>query len=132
MHAMCNAPEEDCCVVPPHKVDDLALFRRLLRALDDGEALPPVVVVRCHRHLQGITGSHRLAAWEHFEKETGQNLRRLIVIELPELRQMLVSARLPDDFHEARKAVPRMGELVFRLHNQTERADLRAALEGQW
>ena len=50
---------------PPHEVRDNEKFANMVKAIEQGQDLPPIVVLGD----EALTGSHRLAAWKYCEEE---------------------------------------------------------------
>lgn len=123
----------DLPVRPPHAPDDLALVGKLIGSLEDGEDLPPVVVFRQADHYQAVTGSHRLAAWAELDERHGCDLRRLLVLTDEEVAEALACMPwLPQTIAEAWPKLTRAGDFASQLHWCATRADVKAALAGQW
>jgi hypothetical protein len=120
-------------ILPPHGPDEAALVAKMVFDLQNGDQLPPIVVVSDTQPLQAITGSHRLAAWEKYFLLTGMDQRHVIFVSKTELAEHVL-----DNNETFEQAWQRCGQrfnfrdFVHQLHSATKRKDLREALEGQW
>ena len=123
----------DMPVRPPHAPDDPAHLARLVRALENEQELPPVVVFRRSDHYQAVTGSHRLAAWAEIERRQGVAQRRFLILTDDEVREGLESMPwLPPAIDDAWPKLARIGDFAAALYWNAERPELKVALRGQW
>jgi len=116
-------------ITPPHEVTDENKLESLIKALENGVNLPPVVVYAG----QAYSGSHRLAAWEACGRDPA-------VIELSETEMLMAICKYngydyDPDFDDANEVLAteicdysRFCEALLAV---TERDEVREAIADQ-
>ena len=104
---------------PPHEIKDPKKYLSMVKAIESGIKLPPIVV--CGE--QALSGSHRIAAWNACEEE-------IDYIEIGE--DLYIAACESMGLDPLYDEVRDYDELCQQIYNLTDDNDVKEAIKDQF